>query len=509
MAITVTYVSGETETLGCGDYWPVGCNVSGCGPLFPPQGHSFTFSLTAPDCAIRGLTGPVKLFGHVSNIGGQFYTLTNSAGTPTAPNCSFGGGQNDCPTCVNGFPPGPTGKCPKGTHLVNGVCVKNLPCAGGCPAGFICQAGQCVPGLKCDGNHLCPGGQVCQGGVCTPKGCGPGGTPCPDGQQCVNGSCVPNPECGSGGLCNSGQHCEGGKCVPDPPCGEDSQCPDGTKCTNGTCRPTQCDPSSPDYASCCGRNPNDAGCTPSCDPNSADYASCCTAHPNDPNCKASCSPGDPNYPQCCLNDPRNPNYPNCSQTCNCQSENWPACCQNDPTNPRYPTCTCTGPQGCDCHSPNYPACCKNDPSNPNYPDCLPCDNCATCNPCQRLDTIIGLMQQGTNATPTGTEPTVSLREAPTVAPPALSVSGVPQSSDLSSVGSAAPLSFTLPMPGRSPLSFQVGSKASDWKFGGSAPSAFSGVAAIVDDFRVGLRLVLVFILTWRFVKSLVDLLFKV
>lgn len=187
----------------------------------------------------------------------------------------------------------------------------------------------------------------------------------------------------------------------------------------------------------------------------------------------------------------------CGGDCGPPCDEEEECC---PGEPGYPAC-----EDCTPENPEYPDCmpCEDNPEHPDYPECE--DECEgpECDPCPKLDTIIGLLQQLLNKeytvefpemSPTGQDPEFDVSGQPPMVPVEVNGYLPPFPSELWAVGSEGEgWHLYVPIPGRSPYEIALSGRVADWGLG---PLLQAAVEAFQSSFRT-LALVM---FTWQMGK---------
>lgn len=147
------------------------------------------------------------------------------------------------------------------------------------------------------------------------------------------------------------------------------------------------------------------------------------------------------------------------------------------------------------------------PTDPRYPDCDEFDSCKDCNPCPKLDTIIAILTHWDAygvpvnlGSPSGSTPT------PTLVEPEVGVESYEFSlPDVNWSGTLNALSLPIPMPGGT-RQYKFGVRpVEDFAQSQLPASALLSTLFMVDLVRSTLRLLLLILVTWNFVKHVFRL----
>jgi hypothetical protein len=170
--------------------------------------------------------------------------------------------------------------------------------------------------------------------------------------------------------------------------------------------------------------------------------------------------------------------------------------------------------GCGPGDPGYPNCDEEDedpcrPGYPGYPDCGEYGYGWECDPCPKLDAILGILgrwdDEGLNVnvdlgSPTGVTPNPTLvAPEPIVTPYQFSLP------DVNLSGNVNGLTVAIPMPGGT-QNYRVGVRPfEDFAQSQLPSSALSGALAVLEVVRQAVRGLLLILVTWNFVKHVFRL----
>jgi hypothetical protein len=170
--------------------------------------------------------------------------------------------------------------------------------------------------------------------------------------------------------------------------------------------------------------------------------------------------------------------------------------------------------GCGPGDPGYPNCDEEDedpcrPGYPGYPDCGEYGYGWECDPCPKLDAILGILgrwdDEGLNVnvdlgSPTGVTPTpTAIVPEPVVTPYQFSLP------DVNLSGNVNGLTMAIPMPGGTQI-YKLGVRPlEDFAQSQLPSSSLTGALVMLEVVRQGVRGLLVILVTWNFVKHVFRL----